>query len=203
MPVRPGFSLQTHYCQALYPLNLLFHATRVAHTKELFYTPPKFRLNRFLPELLFMQDHGHFTIWLEYNVLFFTASGTWNTDTTQRFCNEFKRQARQFEGQKWVAMANLTDWQLNTPETEPLLRELAIWGIQYGLQVVIRIYPPNPVKIFQLNNISQKLPSGYQQMHFVIEQDAFTWLHNQGYQTKSSSFSRRITSDKLARQTLN
>jgi hypothetical protein len=135
-----------------------------------------------------MQDHGRFTIWLEYNVLFLTAGGTWNKDTAQKFCKEFKRQARQLEGQKWVVMANLSDWQLNTPDTEPLLRELAIWGIQYGLQIVIRIYPPSAVKSFQLNNITQKLISGYQRMHFFIEQDAFTWLHNQGYQTISRSF---------------
>ena len=154
-------------------------------------------------KLLFMQDHGRFTIWSEYNVLFFTAAGTWNKDTTQVFCNEFKRQAKQIEGQKWVVMANLIDWQLNTPETEPLLRELVIWGIQHGLQIVIHIYPPNAVKSFQLNNVNQKLPSGYQQMHFVNEQDAFTWLHNQGYQTKSSSFTGRITSDEHAGQTSN
>lgn len=148
-----------------------------------------------------MQDHGRFTIWLEGKVLFFTAAGTWNADTTQVFCNEFKRQARPLEGQKWVAMADLTDWQLNTPDTEPLLRQLAIWGIQHGLQIVIRIYPPHALKSYQLNNISQKLASGYQQMHFVNEQDAFAWLHKQGYQTNSTRFAKGTTREKHARQT--
>ncbi|MFQ3220221.1 MAG: hypothetical protein ACI8R9_002358 [Paraglaciecola sp.] len=55
-----------------------------------------------------------------------------------------------------------------TPETQPLLRKLAIYGIQYGLLIVFHIYPPSAVKSFQLNNISQKLISDYQRMHFLL-----------------------------------
>lgn len=135
-----------------------------------------------------MHDHGRFELSTEYNVLFFNGFGTWNADTTQVFCSAFKHQAKNLAGQPWAMVANLNEWQLGTPDTEPLFQQLAKWAIANGLLVVVGIYADSAVKTFQLNNISRVLNSNYVQRYFTNEHDAFNWLKTQGYQINDSRF---------------
>jgi len=56
-------------------------------------------------------------------VLLGKASGTWNIETALRFSLEFRQLALSLNTSKWAHIMYLEDWQLGTPEIEPIVKK--------------------------------------------------------------------------------
>ena len=89
-----------------------------------------------------MYAHGHFDMWIDNRVLLAKLKGQWNGEMAHIFSQNMKELAATFEGQKWGHIVYLDDWELGTPELEPIINELVTWVTNHGLVRTAQVYSP-------------------------------------------------------------
>ena len=128
-----------------------------------------------------------FKIWTEHQVLFATVSGAWNKSIAVRYIEEFKTQAQSLTSASWAHCSYLNQWQLATPDSEPLIRNLESWCIGHNVKYAAVIYAASSIKQFQLQKMLKATAYSSVFRHFTNSQDAIRWLNERGFETNSTS----------------
>jgi hypothetical protein len=128
-----------------------------------------------------MKAHGHFDIWLDNNVVLARLKGQWNEEMATIYADEFKKMASPLLEFDWSHIVYLDDWELGTPEFEPIVIELVSWLIERNLKRTAQVYSPNMLKTFQMDRMVKETFGDFQRQVFSNEKEAFLWLHQEGY----------------------
>ena len=105
----------------------------------------------------------------------------------QGYSKALKLAAAKFKGQQWAHIVYLDDWQLGTPDIEPIVQELVGWCLQNSLIVTAQVYCPHSVKRYQLDKmIIEKTPT-FERRVYANEDDAFNWLEQHGFSVHHAS----------------
>jgi hypothetical protein len=128
-----------------------------------------------------MKAHGHFDMWLDNNVILARLKGQWNEEMAVVYANEFKQQALPLQESNWAHIVYLDDWELGTPEFEPIVVDLVTWLIDHNLKRAAQVYSPNMLKRFQMNRMVKEATEDFQRHVFSDETAAFLWLQQEGY----------------------
>lgn len=131
-----------------------------------------------------------FQLWTENNVLLACISGSWDERVAYDYCKAFKREASQFNGRSWAHIIYLDDWQLGTPEIEPIIQDLVTWCLHNGLVLTAQVYCPHSVKRYQLDKMIIEKTLTFERRVYTEEQPAFNWLAEQGYVVDNASLRR-------------
>ncbi|KRS22088.1 hypothetical protein AAY72_05005 [Alishewanella sp. WH16-1] len=139
-----------------------------------------------------MVEAKAFQIWVENRVVLACIRGCWDRFSAEDYSRAFKAAASRLTGQPWAHIVYLDDWQLGTPDIEPIVQELVGWCLQNGLIVTAQVYCPHSVKRYQLDKmIIEKTPT-FERRGYANEDDAFNWLEQQGFSVHHASLQRCV-----------
>ncbi|CAM5218992.1 hypothetical protein [Alishewanella longhuensis] len=116
--------------------------------------------------------------------------GCWDRYTAADYSKAFKAAAVKFKGQRWAHIVYLDDWQLGTPEIEPIVQELVTWCLHNGLVLTAQVYCPHSVKRYQLDKMIIEQTLTFERRVYADEQHAFNWLAEQGFAVENASLKR-------------
>lgn len=128
-----------------------------------------------------MNAHGHFDLWVDNNVILARAKGQWNEEMAQVFSSEFKRISQPLILQNWAHIVYLDDWELGTPDLEPIIIDLVTWLIEHNLKRTAQVYSPNMLKTFQMDRMVKETLGEFERRIFPTEEEAFAWLQQEDY----------------------
>jgi hypothetical protein len=74
-----------------------------------------------------MEEHGEFKIEIIGAVMIVESFGAWNSETTNRMCNEIKARSNVLSLRPWGSLLDLSMWELATPEIWDSIKELHNW----------------------------------------------------------------------------
>lgn len=63
-----------------------------------------------------MQEHGTFKMSVANQVITLLVFGSWNIETTSRWCIEYKNHIDSIKAAPWARIMDLTHWELTTPD---------------------------------------------------------------------------------------
>ncbi|HAT41050.1 MAG TPA: hypothetical protein DCS87_04900 [Rheinheimera sp.] len=127
-----------------------------------------------------------FSAWVEQRVLLTVVRGPWSDRTAMDYCDAFKTAAKPLLGADWAHIVYLDDWELGSPDIEPIIRGLATWAVSNRLRYFAQVYSPNMVKQYQLNRMLVSDLGTCEKRTFALEADAFAWLTEVGFGTDSA-----------------
>ncbi|WP_423186985.1 hypothetical protein ACO1PK_01855 [Alishewanella sp. d11] len=131
-----------------------------------------------------------FQLWTENNVLLACISGSWDERAASDYSKALKHEASQLKGRPWAHIVYLDDWQLGTPEIEPIIQDLVTWCLHNGLVLTAQVYCPHSVKRYQLDKMIIEKTLTFERRVYTEEQSAFNWLAEQGYAVENASLRR-------------
>lgn len=132
-----------------------------------------------------------FSVWTERSVLLTVVRGGWGERTAMDYCDAFKTAAKSFIsankglGQDWAHIVYLDDWELGSPDIEPIIRGLANWAVGNRLGYFAQVYSPNMLKQYQLERMLISNLDTCEKRVFTHQADAFAWLAEMGYRTET------------------
>ncbi|GGW49382.1 hypothetical protein [Alishewanella tabrizica] len=133
---------------------------------------------------------NRFQIWSENNVLLACVTGSWDHYVAEDYCKAFKAVAAEFKGQRWAHIVYLDDWQLGTPDIEPIIQNLVTWCLHNGLVLTAQVYCPHSVKRYQLDKMIIDKTLTFERRMYSEEQSAFNWLAEKGFMVENTSLKR-------------
>ena len=133
-----------------------------------------------------MRAHGHFDMWIDHQVLLAHLKGQWNLETRLAYSHKMQELGALFQGQPWAHIVYLDDWELCTPDLEPVINELVAWVIDHGLIRTAQIYSPSMIKQSQIDRMVKEKHGDFERQVFSNEQDGFSWLAEQGFTVEQS-----------------
>lgn len=68
-------------------------------------------------------------------ILFIAGFGDWSTETAQAFCSESREITETLLSDPWAFLCDATDWVINDPGVQKLLKEQIAWNIGKGCRV--------------------------------------------------------------------
>lgn len=128
-----------------------------------------------------MDAHGHYDLWLDNHVVLARIKGQWNDIMARQYAESFKEIVQPLIQESWAHIVYLDDWDLGTPEVEPIITELVEWVIRHGLKRTAQVYSPSMLKKFQMDRMVKETIGEFERHVFPKEAPAFEWLYNQGY----------------------
>ena len=128
-----------------------------------------------------MKAHGHFDIWVDNDVVLARIKGQWNEEMALIYADHFKKVCSPLLTHNWAHIVYLDDWELGTPELEPIVIDLVTWLIERNLKRTAQVYSPNMLKKFQMDRMVKETFGDFERQVFSKEVDAFTWLQQEGY----------------------
>lgn len=128
-----------------------------------------------------MKAHGHFDIWVDNRVVLARIKGQWNEDMAKIYADQFMSICAPLTSQNWAHIVYLDDWELGTPELEPIVIELVTWLLERNLKRTAQVYSPSMLKKFQMDRMVQESINDFERQTFATESEAFTWLENEGF----------------------
>ncbi|WP_283787834.1 hypothetical protein QNI23_013925 [Bermanella sp. WJH001] len=131
-----------------------------------------------------MYAHGHYDLWLDNHVVLARIKGQWNEDMAKQFSQALKDISAPLTQGAWAHIVYLDDWELGTPDIEPVIKDLAIWAIQHGLKRSAQVYSPNMLKQYQMDRMVQQAAGEFERRIFSEEEHAFSWLKDEGFSVK-------------------
>ena len=127
-----------------------------------------------------MKEHGNFILQLKGKIIYVKVIGSWNDLTTRRYCYEYYIIAEPLINTPWAELVDLTEWELDTPESEQLLHELSQWADSHNLTYQAIVGCQSTLQRFQLNSIkndSEKVVIKY----FDKTSEALNWFSSLGF----------------------
>lgn len=131
-----------------------------------------------------------FQVWTENQVLLACVRGCWDRQAALDYTKAFKVAAAKFKGQPWAHIVYLDDWQLGTPDIEPIVQELVTWCLHNGLVLTAHVYCPHSVKRYQLDKMIIEKSLTFERRVYAEQQQAFNWLAEQGFAVNETSLKR-------------
>lgn len=103
-----------------------------------------------------MREHGYFEMERHEQVILIKVFGTWNLETTMRWCIEYKRHIESIKHSPWARILDLTFWELTTPDVWAYVDEVNSWANNHNQKFEIVICPLSLQKM-QLKRAHQLL----------------------------------------------
>ena len=125
-------------------------------------------------------EHGHFSIDVSGRVLCAHLSGSWNSQTAERFSDEFKYKAQALIGEPWGHLVLLDDWDLGVPEMTPIIERLVNWCIEQNLVRAAQVFSPSMIKMYQLDAMVVEKIGDFERRNFTDKSSAIAWLEAEG-----------------------
>lgn len=76
--------------------------------------------------------HGEYQILAEGNILLCRIHGSWNLHCANNFVADITERVKQFGGQPWARVINMTNYQLGTPEVTERMHRFGEWANENG-----------------------------------------------------------------------
>ena len=126
---------------------------------------------------------GGFRLFTDDFVLLSVPSGISGRSIAQKYVDEIKSKVAEFNGQPWAHIVYLNEWQLGTPEVEPIITELSRWCLANNLKYTAIIETANSVRQYQNNKmlIKQNERTDYDRQSFANADLAIEWLNSLGF----------------------
>jgi hypothetical protein len=137
-----------------------------------------------------MVEAKAFQIWVENRVVLACIRGCWDRFAAEDYSRAFKAAATRLTGQPWAHIVYLDDWQLGTPDIEPIVQELVTWCLHNGLVLTAQVYCPHSVKRYQLDKMIIEKTLTFERRVYAEQHQAFNWLAERGFPVIDSSFQR-------------
>ena len=128
-----------------------------------------------------MHAHGDFDMWIDNQVLLARIKGQWNGEMAGHYSRRMKELAQDFNGQAWAHIVYLDDWELGTPDLEPVINELVGWVIEHGLTRTAQVFKASMLKKSQMDRMVKERVGEFERRAFATEDEAFCWLEEEGY----------------------
>jgi len=72
--------------------------------------------------------HGDYTIEVLRQVMIVRAYGSWNWETANEYCEEYRKFVLMLSDKPWACLVDLSQWELSTPDIWPLIDETNAWA---------------------------------------------------------------------------
>lgn len=131
-----------------------------------------------------MSKFGEFSLRLDNRVIVAHLSGISNASSVLAYSHRFKQLVKSLAPGPWAHIVYLDDWQLGTPEIEPIVEQLVLWCELRQLAFTAQVLNPHSLKEFQLDKMIQQGDT-HSLKRFDNESDAFRWLSYQGFDVLS------------------
>lgn len=128
-----------------------------------------------------MRVHGQFDIWADNQIIYATIQGSSNAELALSLSDQMKNLAQQQMPAKWGHMVWLDDWELGTPDIEPIIQELTEWCIVHGMTHAAQIFSPSTIKRYQLDKMIVEEKDGFKRRQFRTTDEAKQWLRREGF----------------------
>ncbi len=126
------------------------------------------------------EAHGDFELTLVGNVIVFQAYGAWNRETALSFVDKVTLVAAPIVGSDWAMLSIISDWELSTPDCNPIIRQVVESGVQKGLQCEAIVNDQGVIKMEQFH-LSAPTSANLRRKEFKTKQAAIAWLSSQGF----------------------
>ena len=127
-----------------------------------------------------MGKFGEFSLRLDGRVVVAHASGISNASNVLDFSRRFKQLVKSLSPGPWAHIVYLDDWQLGTPDIEPIVTQLVKWCEMRQLVYTAQVLNPHALKEYQLERMVQQGDT-HTLRRFDNESDAFRWLEINGF----------------------
>ena len=134
-----------------------------------------------------MLEHGRFEVWTDSNIVYAALFGSTNEELMTHFGDELKLAAGKLETRHWGHIVWLENWQLGTPETEPVVQDLTRWCIDNGLIRAAQIFSPSTIKRFQLDKMVKAQEGLFIRQQFKSTSEAVQWMRSEGFEVNESA----------------
>ena len=75
-----------------------------------------------------MNEHGSFRMEVVEQTLVIQCFDSWNAETVERLCTEYKAHVSKINNKPWACLVDLSAWELSTPDMWEKIDELNIWA---------------------------------------------------------------------------
>ncbi|MCK7594006.1 hypothetical protein [Pseudomarimonas salicorniae] len=131
--------------------------------------------------------HGLYDIRVRGQLLHIDATGPWNEQAAQFFCEHTRPavMAAQFDGEPWAMLVDLHGEALYTPGSLPALIELHRWRVAMGLRLIAIVHAPDAVAQgvtrSQFDQVYAAGPDSCVARYFNDRDAALDWLESAGF----------------------
>ncbi|WP_133468994.1 hypothetical protein [Paraglaciecola marina] len=133
---------------------------------------------------MFIQ-HGLYSLTRYERVLFLEMKGGWNQETTRAFQQDIYQKSAVLHGKPWTVITEMTDWELFTPECEPIIVETVKQSVANGLTREALINSKGSIKLHLFEKYKEQ--TLYFDKHIAFKRHFFTdmeaavqWLKSEG-----------------------
>jgi len=133
-----------------------------------------------------MNIHGEFNIKIVNHIIEITMIGAWNVECAIAAIEQFKINAQQLFPDQWVCLVILDNWQLATPDAEPLILEFQEWCLRNNQVIEATVLGDEfkNAKQYQMEHYLSNIESIIEQKYFMTKNEALTWLKVKGFDYK-------------------
>lgn len=129
--------------------------------------------------------HGNFKLELVGNVLFQHLSGAWNKENALEYSQQVSILVSPIVNQPWALLNIITEWELATPDCEPIIKSILEIGVDTGLTCEAVVNANGTVKIEQLNR-TLPVNRSFKRAFFTYDSDALNWLTEMGFECEKT-----------------
>lgn len=126
--------------------------------------------------------HGLFDLTTSGQILTLEAQGQWNLEAALEFEEKWIDLATPISHSPWAHVALLDQWQLNTPEVEPIITRIVAWSASHNMTHVAQVFSPSLLKKYELDKMVGKEDLPFEKQVFTNRRDAEAWLASCGFQ---------------------
>jgi hypothetical protein len=131
-------------------------------------------------------EHGSFKVELRGNILFLTIVGAWNIETSKAYQQAISEAIKSLVGTQWAVLTFMDDWELCTPDCEPIFVEIILDGIAKGLVKEAVVNNKSTLKLELFSKYQKiKTPNDtnipFKRHVYQDEKSALAWLVEQGF----------------------
>ncbi|WP_416307787.1 hypothetical protein [Neptunicella sp. SCSIO 80796] len=121
------------------------------------------------------EQHGHYELELNGNILFVVAKGEWNAEASINIMRDIKHITQGLHGKPWAMHIDVLSWVLGTPEFQQVVTAELL-----GLTHSAYVFDEGLAKLAQISSSQPKSDNHHWQM-FNNHADALDWLKQQGF----------------------
>lgn len=117
--------------------------------------------------------------------------GAWNIETAREFKLELVNNVLPLLPKQWAALTVMSDWELCTPDCEPVIVEFSLEAKKHGLtrEAVVNNKEATKLELFEKYQNKQLVKQAnpeFERGFFKDEDQALVWLQAQGFTTDLS-----------------
>lgn len=137
--------------------------------------------------------HGQWLIdvSVERRMVLIKGQGAWNEEAALLYANDFKQRVSPLLDHTWACIGYGVDWELGTPEIEPILHALYEWMVTNGCRLQTTLMH-NQIAKAQIGNIMSVAKPDYRLEIVSSTIELLTLVEASGFELDSATFDRFI-----------